>query len=59
MRCRLDKPEVNYFRASIIVTNEYGRSMLLRNKDGERRVLLYVAPNERLYNFETYAGKNY
>lgn len=48
MKCRLDKPEIGYFRASMLVTNEYGRS---KNLDK----MSYVSPDENVYNFQTYA----
>ena len=48
MKCRLDKPEIGYFRATMLVTNEYGRS-----KNGDQ--MSYVSPDENIYNFQTYA----
>jgi len=48
MTCRLDKPEIGYFTASILVTNEFGRSQASSN-------LFFVSPNQKLYNFQTYA----
>ncbi len=48
MRCRLDKPEIGYFTVSMLVNNEFGRS-----KTSSK--LLFVSPDQKLYNFQTYA----
>lgn len=48
MKCRLDKPEIGYFRASMLITNEYGRSI-----NDEK--MSYVSPDENVYNFQTFA----
>lgn len=48
MKCKLEKAEVGYFIASMLVTNEYGRSVT--NPD-----IFYVAPNQKLYNFQSFA----
>lgn len=50
MKCKLGKPEVNYFLASMLVSNNFGRASV------DKRTT-YVAPDETLYNFATYAGK--
>jgi hypothetical protein len=50
MVCKANKPEINYFNASIIISNQYGRSLVSSNK-------FYVSPNDNLYNFQTYARK--
>lgn len=50
MVCKVTKPEINYFNASILVNNQYGRSLVSPNK-------FYVSPNDNLYNFQTYARK--
>lgn len=49
MYCQLQKPEVNYFKSTILVSNEFGRSVASAN-------MLYVSPDENLYHFQTYAG---
>ncbi len=49
MTCQVIKPEVNYYKASILVTNQYGRSLASPNT-------FFVAPDENVYNFQTYAG---
>ena len=48
--CNLEKPEVAYYKATILVTNQYGRSLALPN-------IFFVGPDQSIYNFETYAGK--
>ena len=50
LKCLIFKPEVNYFNASILVSNEYGRSLAAPNT-------FYVSPDDNLYNFQTYAGQ--
>lgn len=52
IKCYVNKPEVGYFRTSMLVSNQYGRSET--SKD-----VFYVAPDENLYNFQTYAGMIY
>ena len=47
--CQLNKPEVNYFNSSMLVNNDFGRSITSSN-------LFYVSPDQNLYNFQTYAG---
>ena len=49
MTCSLNKPEINYYNASMLVNTQFGRS--LNNPD-----ILFVSPNDNLYNFQTYAG---
>jgi len=44
MVCKANKPEINYFNASIIISNQYGRSLVSSNK-------FYVSPNDNLYKF--------
>ena len=51
MVCNADRPEINYFNATILVNNQYGRSLVSPNK-------FYVSPNDNLYNFQTYARIN-
>jgi hypothetical protein len=51
MVCKADRPEINYFNATILVNNQYGRSLVSPNK-------FYVSPNDNLYNFQTYARIN-
>ena len=48
MVCLANRPEINYFNASILVNNQYGRSLVNPNR-------FYVSPNDNLYNFQTYA----
>lgn len=50
MGCKLAKPEIGYFLGSILVSNQYGLSVT------DRRTV-HVAPDETIYNFQTYAGK--
>ena len=50
MYCQLPRPEVNYYNASILVSNEYGRSLVSPSQ-------FFVAPNDTLYNYQTYARK--
>ncbi len=52
MYCKLQKPEVNYYNATILVSNNYGRS--IADPDA-----FFVAPNDTLYNYQTYARKNF
>lgn len=49
--CRIEKAEVGYFRASMLVSNQYGRA-------DTSQYIFYVSPDENLYNFQSYAGKN-
>ncbi len=51
MECKINRPEINYYNASILVSNQYGRSMV-------RPDYFYVAPNDTLYNYQTYAQVN-
>lgn len=48
--CKEYKPEINYFNASMLVSNEYGRSLV-------SSTAFYVSPEDTLYNFQTYACK--
>ena len=50
MYCQLKKPEVSYFNASILVNNQYGRSLAVPTT-------YLVSPNDNLYHFQTYARK--
>ena len=49
LRCQLNKPEVGYFEASMLVSGQYGRAKTASN-------IFYVSPTENVYNFQTYAG---
>lgn len=50
LTCLLTKAEVGYFNASILVNNQFGRSLANKN-------LFYVSPDDNLFNYQTYAGK--
>lgn len=50
LECKANKPEVSYFNASMLVSNEFGRSLVSSSS-------FYVSPDDSLYNFQTYAGK--
>ena len=50
MTCLLNKPEVNYYNASILVNTQYGRSLSDPKK-------FYVSPDDSLFNYQTYARK--
>ena len=47
--CRLNKPEISFYNASILVSNDFGRSLSAAST-------FYVSPDENIYNFQTYAG---
>ena len=49
IRCKVENVEVGYFRASMLVSNEYGRALT-------SLAISYVSPDENVYNFQTYAG---
>ena len=51
MKCKLNKAEVNYFLGSMMVSNEFGRSRT-------NQMINYISPDENIFNFQTYAGKN-
>ncbi len=48
LKCLANKPEIGYFSISLLVSNEYGRSEA-------NSQLFLVSPDERVYNFQTYA----
>ena len=50
MKCKLNKPEVHYYNASILVNTQYGRSLTSPS-------IFYVSPFDTLYNYETHASK--
>lgn len=50
MTCKLNKPEVNYYNASILVNTQYGRSLTSPSK-------FIVSPDDILYNYQTHASK--
>ena len=52
MYCQLQKPEVNSFNATILVNNGYGRSL-------QSPALFLVSADDSLFNFQTYARKNF
>ena len=47
----MDNSEVNAFNTSVLVQEEYGRSVALPS-------IYYVTPDEQIYNFQSYA-RNY
>ena len=50
MECKIDNTVVGLLNASLIVSN-IGRGLVNNLK------LFYVSPFEKIYNFESYAGK--
>lgn len=52
IRCQVENVEVGYFRASMLVSNQYGRALT-------SLAISYVSPDENVYNFQTYAGINF
>lgn len=49
LRCQVNKPEIGYFNASVLVTNNYGRTFPSLST-------FQVSPNNDLFMFQTYAG---
>lgn len=45
----LEKPEIGYFKTSLIVSNEYGRSY-------QSPSIAYVSPDSNVYNYQSFAG---
>jgi hypothetical protein len=39
---------VGYYKASLLVSNQYGRSVTAEN-------IFYISPDENVYNFQTFA----
>jgi hypothetical protein len=50
IRCKVNNMEVGYLRASMLVSNSFGRAFLSQS-------INYVSPDEHVYNFHTYPGK--
>lgn len=49
LRCQVNKPEIGYFNASVLVTNNYGRTLPSLDT-------FQVSPNNDLFMFQTHAG---
>ncbi|CAF0710276.1 unnamed protein product [Brachionus calyciflorus] len=45
--CKLEGSEINVFNASMLVSEQYGRSLTSRDA-------FFVSPDERIYNFQSY-----
>ena len=50
MKCKLSRELVGYFNATIMVNNEFGRSLASSS-------LFHVTSAQNLYNYMTYAGR--
>ncbi len=50
IKCQFQKNEVGYHRASMLVSNEFGRALTSKS-------LAYISPDQHIYNFQAYAGK--
>ncbi|CAF0756351.1 unnamed protein product [Brachionus calyciflorus] len=47
LKCKLEGSEINFFNGSVLVSEQYGRSLTSRNA-------YLVSPDEKFYNFRTY-----
>ena len=50
LTCQANKPEISYFNVSMLVSNQYGRSVVSPSA-------FLVSPDDSLYNFQTFASK--
>ncbi|RNA24183.1 fibrocystin-L isoform X1, partial [Brachionus plicatilis] len=50
--CKLEGHEVNVYNATILVSEEYGRSLASSS-------IFYISADEKIYNFESYAKIDY
>jgi hypothetical protein len=50
LRCKSENEEIGVFNVSMLVSEQYGRSLTAPEN-------FFVTPNEMLYNVENYAGK--
>ena len=48
--CKLDNSEVGVFNTSLLVSEEYGRSVVDSS-------MYYVTPDEKIYNYQSFAGE--
>ena len=47
--CKLDNSEVGIFNTTMLVSENYGRSLASPS-------IFYATPDEKLYNYQSYAG---
>lgn len=51
LTCKLTTSEINYYNATMLVSEDYGRSVMDPSQ-------IFVSATERLYNFMTYPSNN-
>ena len=48
--CKLENSEVGVFNTTLLVSEEYGRSVAAS-------AMYFVTPDEKIYNYQSFAGK--